>query len=432
LAPESWRGGLPITYHIGAGPAKVHLKLAFDWSVRPLYDVIARIEGSEYPDQWIIHGNHHDAWVNGADDPTSGNVALMETARGLGELVKNGWRPKRTIILASWDGEEWGLLGSTEWVEKHAAELSKNAVVYINSDSTGKGWLSTSGSHSLQAFVNDLMRDIQDPKRDRNLFQARLDHAVSQAKTDEEKRTLRQRKDFPLNALGSGSDYTAFLDFLTVASLNMDFGGDGGGGVYHSTYDSFYWYTHFSDTDFSFGAALSRTMGTAILRLADADVLPFEFTATADALREYVGEIDKLRGESSAAPSLDLTPVRKAVDRLEKAAEGYNAAQTRLLTADKPSAGKELAELNRLLYTSERTFKYEPGLPRREWFKHLVYAPGFYTGYGVKTLPGIREAIEQKQWDEARTYIPIVATAIGALADQVEKATAAADAITRP
>ncbi|HEY7057658.1 MAG TPA: transferrin receptor-like dimerization domain-containing protein, partial [Vicinamibacterales bacterium] len=248
----------------------------------------------------------------------------------------------------------------------------------------------------------------------------------------EEKRTLRQRKDFPLNALGSGSDYTAFLDFLTVASLNMDFGGDGGGGVYHSTYDSFYWYTHFSDTDFSFGAALSRTMGTAILRLADADVLPFEFTATADALREYVGEIDKLRGESSAAPSLDLTPVRKAVDRLEKAAEGYNAAQTRLLTADKPSAGKELAELNRLLYTSERTFKYEPGLPRREWFKHLVYAPGFYTGYGVKTLPGIREAIEQKQWDEARTYIPIVATAIGALADQVEKATAAADAITRP
>ena len=309
VAPEAWRGALPITYHIGAGPAKVHLKLAFDWSVRPLYNVIARIDGSEFPDQWIIHGNHHDAWVNGASDPTSGNVVLMETARGLGELLKSGWKPKRTIILASWDGEEWGLLGSTEWVEKHADELSTNGVVYINTDSTGKGWLSASGSHSLQAFVNDLLRDLQDPKRGVSLFQAKLDRAISQAKTDDEKRTLRQRKDFPIDALGSGSDYTAFLDFLTVASLNMDFGGDGGGGIYHSAYDSFYWYTHFSDTDFSFSAALSRTMGTALLRLADADVLPFEFTATAHTLREYVSEIDKLRTQSTDAPSLDLTPL---------------------------------------------------------------------------------------------------------------------------
>ena len=156
----------------------MHLKLAFDWSVRPLYDVIARIDGSESPDEWIIHGNHHDAWVNGASDPTSGNVVLMETARGLGELLKTGWKPKRTIILASWDGEEWGLLGSTEWVEKHADELSKKAVVYINSDSTGKGWLSASGSHSLQAFVNDLLRDLQDPKRGVSLFQAKLDRAI--------------------------------------------------------------------------------------------------------------------------------------------------------------------------------------------------------------------------------------------------------------
>ena len=294
IAPESWRGALPITYHIGSGPAKVHLKLAFDWSVRPLYDVIARIDGSESPDEWIVHGNHHDAWVNGASDPTSGNVVLMETARGLGELLKTGWKPKRTIILASWDGEEWGLLGSTEWVEKHADELSKKGVVYINSDSTGKGWLSVSGSHSLQAFVNDRCATFRIPSAASALFQAKLDRARHQAKTEDDKRALRQRKDFPIDALGSGSDYTAFLDLpdRRVAEHGLRRRRRRRNLSFH--YDSFYWYTHFSDTDFAFSAALSRTMGTALLRLADADVLPFEFTATAHTLREYVNEIDKL------------------------------------------------------------------------------------------------------------------------------------------
>jgi N-acetylated-alpha-linked acidic dipeptidase len=428
LAPEAWRGALPITYHVGPGPAKVHLKLAFDWSVRPLYDVVVRIDGTDFPDEWIIHGNHHDAWVNGASDPTSGNAVLLETARGLGELLKTGWKPKRTIVLASWDGEEWGLLGSTEWVEKHADELSNKAVVYINSDGTGKGWLSASGSHALQAFVNDLLRDLQDPKRGKNLFEAKLDHALDQAKTDEERRTLRERKDFPIEALGSGSDYTPFLDHLAIASLNMDFGGDGNSnGVYHSMYDSFYWYTHFSDTDFSFGAELSRVMGTALLRLASADVLPFEFTATARTLRGYVDELDKLRTDASEGPALDLTPVRTAIDHLQKAGDAYNAAAADLLTNEEKAADRaQLAELNRLLYTSERAFKYDPGLPRREWFKHLAYAPGFYTGYGVKTLPGIREGMEQKSWDEARRFVPIVAHAIDELAAQVDRAASTA------
>jgi N-acetylated-alpha-linked acidic dipeptidase len=421
VAPEGWRGSLPITYHIGSGPAKVHLKVSFDWQTRPLHDVIARIPGSEFPDEWIVYGNHHDAWVNGAADPTSGQVSLMETARGLAELMKAGWRPKRTIILASWDGEEWGLLGSTEWAEKHATELSTKAVAYINSDSNGKGWLNVSGSHSLQAFVNDVMRDIQDPKRPgKSLFDAKLDHAVADAKSDEKAR-IEKRGDFPIDALGSGSDYTAFLDFLTIASLNAGFSGQGSdSGVYHSTYDSFYWYTHFSDTDFAYGAALSRTMGTMIMRLADADVLPFEFTATAKTLRGYAAEISALRKDTKDAPPLDLAPLSSAIDRLQKAADAYDKVSARAASLDASKRG----QLNRLLYTSERAFKYDAGLPKREWFKHLVYAPGFYTGYGVKTLPGIREGIEQKAWDEPRRFIPIVAASIDRLASQIDQATA--------
>jgi N-acetylated-alpha-linked acidic dipeptidase len=428
VAPESWRGSLPITYHVGAGPAKVHMKLAFDWQTRPLHNVVARIDGSEFPDEWIVHGNHHDAWVNGAADPTSGQVALMETGRGLAELLKTGWRPKRTIILAAWDGEEWGLLGSTEWAEKHAADLSNKAVVYINTDSTSTGWLTASGSHSLEAFVNEVMRDLPDPKRSgKTLFQSKLDRAVEQAKDDEERGRIRARHDFPIDALGSGSDYTAFLDHLTVASLNLGFGGESpDSGVYHSKYDSFYWYTHFSDTDFAYNAALSRTIGTAILRLADADVLPFEFTATAHTLSGYVDEIERLTKDTKDPKDtkehgdLDVRPLRAAIAKLQKAADAYGAAAAKGVPKDR----EQLANLNHLLYTTERTFKYDPGLPRREWFKHLAYAPGFYTGYGVKTLPGIREGIEQKAWDEPKKYIPIVAAAIEKLAAQVDKAAA--------
>jgi N-acetylated-alpha-linked acidic dipeptidase len=426
VAPESWRGSMPITYHVGPGGSKVHMKLAFDWQTRPLHDVIVRIPGSEFPDEWVVYGNHHDAWVSGAADPTSGQVSLMETARGFAELLRTGWRPKRTIVLASWDGEEWGLLGSTEWAEKHAQELSTNAVVYINSDSTGKGWLNVSGSHSLEAFVNDVMRDVPDPQRTgKTLFQAKLDHAVAEANNDDEKARLEKRHDFPLEALGSGSDYTAFLDFLTIASLNAGFGGEGSdSGVYHSNYDTFDWYTRFSDRDFAYGAALSRTMGTAILRLADADVLPFEFTATAKTLRGYEDEVEKLTKASkdANAKALDFAPIRAALDHLQKAADAYGAVSSRATNLD----SAKRAQLNHLLYTSERAFKYDPGLPKREWFKHLAYAPGFYTGYGVKTLPGIREGIEQKTWDEPRRYIPIVAAAIDKLASQVEQAAALA------
>ena len=424
VAPETWRGALPLTYHLGPGPAKVHLKLTFDWQIRPLYNVIARIEGAEFPDQWIIEGNHHDAWVNGASDPTSGNVVLMETARALGELLKSGWRPRRTIVIASWDGEEWGLLGSTEWAEKHREELARNAVVYINSDSTGKGWLSMGGSLSLEAFIYAVARDVKDPRgSDGSVLEAKRTRLIEQAADGTARAKIKSSHDLSIEALGSGSDYTAFLDFLQVASLDLGFGGDGGGGVYHSIYDSYYWFTHFSDGDFTHSAALSRVIGTALLRLADADVLPFEFKGTAAALGSYTEEIARMPGVSG---KLDVGPLRTAIARLSSAAESYDKALGRLerIDKDREDVRSDLATLNETLYRTERTFRHEAGLPKREWFKHLVYAPGLYTGYGVKTLPGIREGIEQKQWDEARSFVSIVTASVNAFTADVNRATA--------
>jgi len=434
VAPEDWRGALPVTYHLGAGPARVRLKLAFDWQVRPLYNVVARIPGSAFPDQWIVYGNHHDAWVNGASDPTSGNVSLMETARAFSELLKQGWRPKRTIVMASWDGEEWGLLGSTEWAEKHAAELRDKAVVYINSDSNGKGWLGAGGSPSLTALMTGVARDVPDPRSNASVLDALRARETDQAKSDEQRKKIAAREDLELGALGSGSDYTAFLDFLNVASLNLGYGGDGGGGVYHSIYDSFAWYTRFSDSDFAYGVTLSQTIGTTILRLADATVLPFRFTDYATTLAGYVDEVEALRKEHPEASSIDLAPIREAVAKLEAAADAYERALAPL--ASLPSARltdrtEDLARLDKLLYTTERTLGYEKGLPRRDWFKHLIYAPGFYTGYGVKTLPGIREGLEEGSWAEARTYVPVVADSIAAMAAQVQEAATALTALTR-
>jgi N-acetylated-alpha-linked acidic dipeptidase len=327
-------------------------------------------------------------------------------------------------VIASWDGEEWGLLGSTEWAEKHREELAKTAVAYINSDSTGKGWLSMSGSHSVQAFVNGVARDVPDPRGSgTSVFEAKRARLLEQAPGDAARAAINARRDVPIDALGSGSDYTVFLDFLQVASLDLGFGGDGGGGIYHSVYDSYYWYTHFSDGEFTHTAALSRVIGTALLRLADADVLPFEFRSTAVTLREYVDDLAKMQGVDK---KLDLAPVRAALAKLAAAADAYEKAFARLdrlNVEDVTRMRAQLGEVNETLYRTERAFRHEAGLPRREWFKHLAYAPGFYTGYGVKTLPGIREGIEQDEWDEARSFVPIVANAVWKLTSDVDRAT---------
>jgi N-acetylated-alpha-linked acidic dipeptidase len=388
------------------------LKVVSDWNIRTIYNVVARITGRDYPDEWIIRGNHHDAWVNGADDPVSGMAVLMEEARAFGELLRQGWRPRRTIIFCAWDGEEPGLLGSTEWVEQHAEELTRKAVVYINSDSTGKGWFNASGSHTLERFVNDVARSVSDPKGKGSILDAALSRRSAQGRDDGERRDMR------IGALGSGSDYTAFIDHLGIASLNLGFGGEGGGGIYHSIYDSFAWYTRFSDTTFEYGRALAQAAGLAVMRLADARILPFEFTNFAETVGGYVDEIAKL--PKPPGQEVDVAPLRKSINRIKQAADEYDRALRSVVNTG--AAPADTKELNALLYQSERKLLSEAGLPRREWFKHQVYAPGFYTGYGVKTLPGAREAIEQKNWAEAAEQVKVISRTLDAMSSQIEAA----------
>src|SRR5437879_2802918 len=294
VAPDGWRGGLGITYHVGPGPAKVHLKVKSNWDIKPLYDVIGKIQGAAFPDEWVIRGNHHDGWVNGAEDPISGQVALMEEARALGELVKSGWKPRRTIIYCAWDGEEPGLLGSTEWAEQHYDELRAHGVAYINSDANGRGYFGVEGSHTLEKFSNDIARDVMDPETKLSAWKRDQLQEIANAKSAEQREEIRKRADLRIPALGSGSDYTAFLQHDGVASLNIGFGGEDQGGIYHSIYDDFYWYTHFSDTDFVYGRALAQTGGTAVMRLAGADLLPFEFADFADTVQTYLKELKTL------------------------------------------------------------------------------------------------------------------------------------------
>ncbi len=425
IAPnDDWKGALPITYHIGPGPAEVRMRTAYDWQVRPIYNVVARIEGSHYPDEWIVHGNHHDGWCAGATDPISGAVQLMETARGFGELLAAGIRPRRTVIFALWDAEEWGLLGSTEWAETHRDDLGEKGVVYINTDSTGKGWLNMAGSHTLQKFLNEVARGIEDPERGVSLFEAARARRLETAANPDARQEIEQSDDLRLAALGSGSDYTVFIDHLTMASLNLGFGGDSPGGVYHSNYDSFHWYNEFSDKEFVFGRALSQLIGTSILRLANAAILPFGFTDLADAMRDYVEEIRETHAAMESPEEIDFAAIESALDALEEAGEGYEAALARLddTSVEAVLQSTEASRLNQLLYTTERRLGHEEGLPQREWFRHQVYAPGFYTGYGVKTIPGVREGIEEEEWDAARFYVQVVSDALGALTDQVREA----------
>ena len=454
MAPTDWRGGLPITYRIGPGPARVHVKLAFDWSLKRAYDVIARLQGSTYPNEWIVRGNHHDAWVNGAQDPVSGVSAELEEARALGELVKRGWRPKRTIVYAAWDGEEQGLLGSTEWVEDHESELRDKAALYINTDGNGRGFLSVGGSHALESLVNAVARDVDDPQTKQSVWK-RMQARTIVYGPPSERVEARSRQDLRIGALGSGSDYSAFLQHTGVPTLNVGFGGlDSSEGIYHSIYDDYYHFTKFLDTDFVYGRALAQTVGTLVIKTADADVLPFQFTNLADTVQSYVKELQALLKEQQDSvrernhqveegafdaivdprrpqktPKVEAVPPAINFAPLENAATGLTRAADRFKKALDGSRGRlspeTIAAVNARLIQSERQLIDTDGLPRRPWYRHLLYAPGYYTGYAVKTIPGVREALEQKSYAEAEREVTRVASALDREAALVDAADAA-------
>jgi N-acetylated-alpha-linked acidic dipeptidase len=457
VAPSHWRGALPLTYRIGPGPARVHLRVRSNWDTRTLYDVIARIPGTTAADEWIVRGNHHDAWVNGAQDPIAGQIALLEEARALGALLKSGWKPRRTIIYCAWDGEEPGLLGSTEWAETHAVELKQHAVAYFNTDVNGRGYLSLEGSHVLERFLNGVARDITDPETSQSAW-LRQQSAQVRWGASTERADARTRPDLRIGALGSGSDYSVFLQHLGIASADLSYAGEDGEGIYHSIYDDFYWFTHYSDTSFVYGRALAQTVGTAVLRLADAQLIPFDFTDLAETVQGYLTELKTLATtEAEAAiernralrdgvyratsdprepyvppdslalvPHLSFAPLENGADALTRSAAIYDAAVTALATGDTAAYSRPaITAANAILVQSERALTSPEGLPGRSWYTHLLYAPGYYTGYGVKTVPAVREAIEQRQWSAVDGEIARVGAVLQAEATLVSSAAAA-------
>ncbi len=449
VAPDEWRGALPITYHVGPGKTKVHLKMECNWNIVNCYDVIAMLKGSQEPDEWVIRGNHHDAWVNGASDPISGQAALLEEAKSIGELVKTGWRPKRTLVYCSWDGEEPGLLGSTEFAEDHGDELKQKCVVYINSDANGRGFLFAAGSHALQTLMTEVARDVNDPQTNVSVLQRLKSKKITDASSAKNKKEAMAKNELELGALGSGSDYSPFFQHLGVPALNLGFGGEDNGGEYHSIFDSYDDYRRFKDPSFVYGVALSKTAGHAALRMADADVLPFDFRDLYKTINGYatelitmtndMREITRLENDIIKAnnyslaedtaqrihapkqkdevPYIDFSPLQNALTSLQKNTDTLNSVWHK---ADSTQSNHDA--LNKILYHAEQQLLLVNGLPKRSWYKHAIYAPGFYTGYGVKTLPGIREAIEQRNWKQAQEQIILAAEAINKLSNYLVKA----------
>jgi len=449
VAPDSWHGGLPFAYHVGPGKTKVHLKLEFNWDIVPCYDVIAKIQGSKYPDEWVIRGNHQDAWVNGAADPVSGLVSLLEEAKSIGAMLQTGWKPTRTLVYCAWDGEEPALIGSTEWVEAHQKELQQKAVVYINSDGNERGFLSASGSHALEPLMDGIAKTVIDPQTNVTVFERRKAHSAITASGAAAKKKILDEKELELGALGSGSDYSSFIQHAGIPALNLSFGGEGSGGEYHSIYDSYYNFITFKDPGFKYEVTLAQVAGRAALRMANADILPFDFTHLYQTINGYANELINLLKNSreltqvenqiinsggykvgedptkklvapvakDEVPYLDFSPLQNALADLKKSADSL-----KVVFQNKIKNNTVSKEFNQSLYRAEQQLLNEDGLPRRTWYKHTIYAPGFYTGYGVKTMPGIREAIEQREWKEAQEQIVVDAKAVMRLSDYLKEA----------
>ncbi len=454
VAPENWRGALAITYHVGPGPALVHLEVASNWDIKPIYDVIATLHGSQ-EGQWVLRGNHHDAWVNGAEDPISGQAAMLEEARMLGELHAHGWTPARTIIYCAWDGEEPGLLGSVEWVETHLGELQAHAVAYLNSDSNARGFMLPGGTQDLENFISGVARAIEDPETQLSVYERSHLYSIAKAKDADARSEVRKRSDLEVTALGDGSDYTAFQDFAGISTLSIEFGKEDDGTQYHSIYDDFYWYTHFVDKDFVYGRALAQTAGTAIMRLADAELLPVDYSPQANAIAGYESELEKLLKEKQdefaernlevqegvfkamqdprkpsvppppepVPPYMNFAPMKNAIDLLKKSADRYSRALASFAAHGSPALPEQsLALINADLLRVSRLFLNPKGLPGRPWFKNQVYAPGAYTGYGAKPIAAVREYMDERKWREAELQVPQVAQVIENVAAAINKA----------
>ena len=463
-APESWRGALPITYHVGAGPAKVHMVVKSDWTMKTLYDVIAKLPGSGDADQWVLRGNHHDGWVFGAFDPLAGTVSLLAEAKAMGTLYKQGWRPKRTIVYASWDGEEEGLLGSTEWAETHGKELKDKAVLYVNSDTNGRGFLFAGGSHSLQHMVNQVAAGVTDPEtkvsvqqRQRAFLRVNANEKSASPRVKESAKLAGEHGDIPIEPLGSGSDYSAFLQHLGIATLDLGFGGESNqGGVYHSRYDSFDHYIRFGDPTFEYGVALAKVAGHIVLRTADADVLPMRFGDFSSTVDRYVDQLHKQADDArkaaeaqrklfdanayklasdplhpvapperlSAVPKIDFAPLDAAAKKLKESAQAYEKAYN--VRADKglDIPASQLAQVNRLMGTLEQRLLDEQGLPGRPWYKNLIQAPGELTGYAPKTIPAVHEALDARDWSRADKYAAVTARVLDNYRAQLDRLTA--------
>ncbi len=444
VVPNDWQGGLPFAYHIGSGKTKVHLKAEFNWDIVPCYNVIAKIKGSKFSDEWIIRGNHQDAWVNGAADPVSGLSSMLEEAKSIGILLNTGWKPDRTLVYCSWDGEEPGLLGSTEWLETHKKELQQKAVVYINSDNNERGFLYAEGSHALESLMDEIAKTVIDPQTNVSIFERKRAASAIFANNTTSKEKNMNETSLKLGAMGSGSDYSAFIQHAGIPALNLGFGGEGSGGEYHSIYDSYHHFTTFKDPGLKYEVTLAQTAGRAVLRMANADVLPFDFTHLYTTINGYADELEKLLKDSrkstkienkliaanaykiaedptknllapkakSEVPYLDFSPLQNALATLKKDTDSLQ-----IVYQNKINNNKVGPNFNQSLYRAEQQLLNKDGLPRRDWYKHTIYAPGFYTGYGVKTMPGIREAIEERNWEEAQEQIKIDAKAIKRLAD---------------
>ena len=445
VVPNEWRGGLPITYHLGPGPARIRLKLEFDWKMVTAYNVIARLEGSQHPDEWIIRGNHHDGWNHGAADPISGLIALLSEAKAMSRLASDGVGPARTVIYAAWDAEEPGLIGSTEWAEHHAAELQEHAVAYLNTDGNGRGFVNIGGSHVLERFFNEVIADIDDPQTGVSVKERRRANLSINSSNEKARTEAKNRSDLRISPLGSGSDYTPFLQHLGIASANIGFGGESAGGSYHTMYDTYEHYSKWIDPGLVYGEVLAQVAGHATLRLANAPRLPFEFKGFTDNVSVYISEIETLADNmrtnteetnqnitdgiydlildptksfgppavQTQVPFFNFAPLKNALARLESAAENYETTIAGGIAAT--------TEENYLLYQTERELIRQEGLNGRPWYKHHIYAPGFYTGYGVKTIPGVREAIEQRQFDEVAEQIDIAAEVLTKMAVKVEE-----------